>query len=102
MAWLLHPNRAFCQRLSIRLSGPRLGRTKSEPELIAAEMKQFIDDQRERNAVERKVGECKRCYGLGIIREKLIAKQGSSIAMRLLVMNLQKLLQILFVFISVC
>ena len=39
-------NRAFCQRHSIRLNGPRLGRPKSDPELIAAEKKQFIDDQK--------------------------------------------------------
>ena len=95
-------NRAFCQRHAIRLSGPRLGRPKSDPELVAAEKKQFIDDQRQRNAVEGKIGECKRRYGLGLIREKLIATQGSSIAMNILVMNLQKLLQLLFVFIALC
>lgn len=93
-------NRAFCQRHSIRLSGPPLGRPKSDPELIAAEKKQFMNDQRKRNAVEGKIGECKRRYGLGLIREKLIATQGSSIAMNILVMNLQKLLQLLFVFIG--
>ena len=95
-------NRAFCQRHAIRLSGPRLGRPKSDPELVAAEKKQFIDDQRQRNAVEGKIGECKRRYGLGLIREKLRATQGSSIAMKLLVMNLQKLLRLLFVFIALC
>jgi IS5 family transposase len=30
-------NRAFCQRHGIRLSGPRLGRPKNDPELVAAE-----------------------------------------------------------------
>ena len=95
-------NRAFCQRHSIRFSGPPLGRPKSDPELIAADKKQFMNDQRIRNAVEGKIGECKRRYGLGLIREKLIATQGSSIAMKLLVMNLQKLLQLLFVLIGLC
>ena len=95
-------NRAFCQRHSIRLSGPRLGRPKSDPELIAAEKKQFIDDQRKRNAVEGKIGECKRRYGLGLICEKLTETQGSSIAIKLLVTNLQKLLGLLFEFISLC
>ena len=61
-------NRAFCQRHSIRLRGPPLGRPKSDPELIAAEKKQFMNDQRKRNAVEGKIGECKRRYGLGLIR----------------------------------
>jgi transposase len=91
-------NRAFCQRHGIRLSGPRLGRPKNDPELVAAERRQFINDQRQRNAVEGKIGQGKRRYGLGLIREKLPATQGSSIAMNILVMNLQKLLELLFVF----
>jgi hypothetical protein len=53
------------------LSGPALGRPKSNPELVAAEKQQFIDDQRQRNAVEGKIGQGKRRYGLGLIREKL-------------------------------
>jgi hypothetical protein len=91
-------NRAFCNRHGIRLSGPRLGRPKNDPELVAADKQQFIDDQRERNAVEGKIGQGKRRYGLNLIREKLPATQGLSIAINLLVMNLQKLLELLFVF----
>jgi len=91
-------NRAFCQRHSIRLSCPRLGRPKNDPELVAAEKQQFIDDQRQRNAVEGKIGQGKRRYGLGLIHEKLARTLGSSIAMNILVMNLQKLLELLFVF----
>jgi len=49
-------NRAFCQRHRIRLSGPRLGRPKNDPELVAAEKLQFIDDHRQRLAVEGKIG----------------------------------------------
>ena len=91
-------NRAFCQRHGIRLSGPRLGRPKNDPELAAAEKQQFIDDQRQRNAVEGKIGQGKRRFGLGLIREKLSATQGSSIALNVLAMNLEKLLELLFVF----
>jgi len=69
--------------------------------MLSAEKKQFIDDQRQRNAVEGKIGQGKRRYGLGLIREKLAATQGSSIAMNILVMNLQKLLELLFVFFDV-
>ena len=90
-------NRAFCQRHGIRLSGPRLGRPKNDPELVATEKQQFIDDQRQRNAVEGKIGQGKRRFGLGLIREKLPATQGSTIAMNVLVMNLEKLLELLFV-----
>ena len=91
-------NRAFCQRHGIRLSGPRLGRPKNDPELVAAEKQQFIDDQRLRNAVEGKIGQGKRHFGLGLIREKLAITQGSMIALNVLVMNLEKLLELLFVF----
>lgn len=93
-------NRAFCQRHGIRLSGPRLGRPKNDPELMATDKRQFIDDQRQRNAVEGKIGEAKRRYGLGLIREKLAVTQGSTIAINVLVMNLQKLLELLFVLFS--
>jgi hypothetical protein len=90
-------NRAFCQRHGIRLSGPRLGRPKNDPELVAAEKQQFMDDQRQRNAVEGKIGQGKRRFGLGLIREKLAVTQSSTIAINVLVMNLQKLLELLFV-----
>jgi hypothetical protein len=90
-------NRAFCQRHGIRLSGPRLGRPKNDSELVAAEKRQFIDDQRQRNAVEGKIGQGKRRFGLGLIREKLPTTQGSTIALNVLVMNLEKLLELLFV-----
>jgi IS5 family transposase len=75
-----------------------LGRPKSDPELVAAEKQKFIDDQRQRNAVEGKIGQGKRRYGLGLIREKLAVTQGSTIAMNVLLMNFQKLLDLLFVF----
>jgi len=64
-------NRAFCARHKIRLSGPRLGRPKSDPDLVAEEKRQFIDDQRRRNAFEGRFGPGKRRFGLGLIREKL-------------------------------
>jgi transposase, IS5 family len=95
-------NRAFCQRHGIRLSGPRLGRPKNNPELVAAEKQQFMDDQRQRNAVEGKIGQGKRRFGLGLIREKLAVTQGSTIAMNVLVMNLEKLLELLFVLFACC
>ena len=97
-AYRTRSNRAFCTRHGIRLSGPRLGRPKNDPELVAAEKQQFIDDQRQRNAGEGKIGQGKRRFGLGLIREKLSATQGSTIALNVLVMNLEKLLELLFVF----
>ena len=90
-------NRAFCLRHGIRLSGPRLGRPKNDPELLAEDKRQFLDDQRQRNAVEGKIGQGKRRFGLGLIREKIAVTQGSTIALNVLVMNLEKLLELLFV-----
>ena len=61
-------NRAFCQRHGIRLSGPRLGRPKNDPEFVKAAKQQFADDSRRRNAVEGKIGQGKRRFGLDLIR----------------------------------
>jgi hypothetical protein len=78
------------------LSGPHLGRPKNDPELVAAKKQQFIDDLRQRNAVEGKIGQGRRRFGLGLIREKLPVTQGSTIALNVLVMKLEKLLELLF------
>lgn len=51
-----------------------------------------------RNAVEGKIGLGKRRFGLGLIREKLSATQGSTITLYVLVMNHEKLVELLFVF----
>jgi hypothetical protein len=64
---------------------------------VAEEKRQFIDDQRRRNAVEGKFGQGKRRFGFSLIREKLALTQGSTIAMNILVMNLERLLVLLFV-----
>ena len=79
------------------MSGPRLGRPKSDPGQVAEEKRQFIDDQRRRNAVEGKLGQGKRRFGWGLIREKLALTQVSTIAMNILVMNLEMLLELLYV-----
>ena len=68
---------------------------------MAAEKQQFIDDQKQRNAVVAegfcaavgKIGQGKRRYGLALILEKLPVTQGASIAMNILVMNLQNALR---------
>jgi hypothetical protein len=65
---------------------------------LAEEKRQFLDDQRQRNAVEGKIGQGKRRFGLALIREKLAVTQSSTIALNVLVMNLEKLLELLFVF----
>ena len=59
----------------IGLSGPSLGPPKSEPVLVAAEKQQFSDDQRQKSALAGKIGQGKRTFGLGLLRENLPAKQ---------------------------
>jgi IS5 family transposase len=95
--YLTCSNRAFWLRHGIRLSGQRLGRPKRDPDLVAKEKRQLHDDQRRRNAVEGRFGQGKRRYGLGLSLEKIALTQGSTIAMNILVMNLKKLLVVLFV-----
>jgi hypothetical protein len=45
-----------------------------------------------------KIGQGKRRFGLDLILEKLAVTQGSTIALKVLVLNLEKLLEVLFVF----
>ena len=72
---------------------------------MAAEKQQFIDDQRQRNAVVAEgfyeavgnIGQSNKRFGLGLIREKLAVTPVSTIALNVLVMNLEKLLELLFI-----
>lgn len=93
----IRTNRAFCQRLGIRLSGPGLGRPNNDPVIFADELKVTLEDQRRRHAVEGKIGHSKRRFGPGLIRETLPNTSGCTIAMNLLEMNQVKLLELLFV-----
>jgi len=58
------------------LESPSLGRPKSNPELLGEDKRQVLDNQRQRNAVEGKIGQGKRRFGLGLIRAKLAVTQG--------------------------
>ncbi len=75
-----------------------MGRQKKDPELLVAKKQQFIDDQRHRNAVDVRLGQGMRLFGLGLIREKLAITRGSMIALNVLVMNLEKLPELLYSF----
>ena len=75
--------------------GPPLGRRPAnpEPELI----KQQHEDEKYRNAIEGKFGQAKRRFSLGRIMAKLSDTAESSIAITFLVINLEQLLQQLFI-----
>jgi len=83
-------NLQFCKEHNIRLSGPRLGR---KGKLEERDRKIALQDNRERNVIEGKIGEGKRRYGLDLIMARPPETSGSVIAMQVLVMNLGKILR---------
>lgn len=86
-------NLRYCKGLGIRLSGPQLGRPSANQD----EAKRLAKlDASERNAIEGKFGEGKRCYGLGRIRARLQATSETVISLQLLVMNLERRLRLFF------
>jgi IS5 family transposase len=89
-----HDNIAFCKNHHIRLSGPRLGRP---PKDTTVNKKIERKDAALRNGIEGSFGTGKRKYGLGRIMAKLVDTSESTIAMILLVMNIEKRLKNIFV-----
>jgi hypothetical protein len=87
-------NIRYCQERGIRITGPRLGR--KNPQIQKEERKIMIQDARVRNAVEGKIGEGKRKYGLGLIRGKLKETSETMIAFAMIAMNLARWLRGLF------
>ena len=84
-------NRKFCEKLGIRLSGPPLGRPKKKRD--KEKEKLVRQDEIDRIAVEGKFGNGKRKYGLSRIMSKRADTSESSIAMIILVMNMEKILR---------
>ena len=93
-------NHAFCKQYHIRLSVPHLGRSKKHTESLAEERQIALEHQRQRNGVEGRFGQGKRCFGLDLIREKNVETSGCTTAMKRLIMNLQRLLELLVVFVD--
>lgn len=85
-------NLSFCRKHGIRLSGPPLGRPRSDNK---PEKKTAYQDMKERNAVEGGFGVGKRRYGLARIMARLKDTAESIIALQLLVMNLDHRLRLL-------
>lgn len=89
-------NLRYCREHGIRLSGPALGRRPVSDELCAEQKRQERKDAGDRNAVEGKFGEGKRCYGLNRIMCRLEETSETQIVLIFLVMNLNKILRDLF------
>ena len=91
-------NRAWCKARGIRLSGPPLGRPKaSEKTTLTA---QAQADAAIRNGVEGKFGQAKRRFGLARVMAKLATTAETTIAVTVLVMNLEQRLRALIRFFS--
>jgi hypothetical protein len=88
-------NLSYCKERRIRLNGPPLGRPAKDPEVLRAQRKQERIDAGIRNAVEGKIGEGKRAYGLGRIMARLQETSETVVALQLLAMNLERRLRIL-------
>ncbi|MDY6967018.1 MAG: transposase, partial [Halobacteriota archaeon] len=88
-------NRAFCKKHCIRISGHPFGRP---PKAVKSNdnLKQEKQDLRERVAIEGKIGEGKRRYGLSRIMVKLPETSEAVIGIIILVMNLERKLRLLF------
>jgi len=86
-------NHQYCARLGIRMNGPNLGRPPKDKKLYDEQKRQERSEAGERNAVEGKFGEAKRCYTLSRVMTRLKNTSEVSIHMTFLVMNLEKRLR---------
>ena len=93
-------NHRYCKENGIRLSGPPLGRPKKITEANASELRQerriHRQDESDRIAIEGKFGQGKRRFTLGRIMAKLAKTSEATIAISFIVMNLEKILSIVF------
>ena len=85
-------NRAYCKEHGIRMSGPRLGRKASDPDLAETEKKVEYQDNTDRIAVERSFSLSKRCYKMGLVMEYLDDTVHTAVSLSVLTTNLFKIL----------
>ena len=90
-------NRKFCKTHGIRLSGPPLGRpprkTAENAEEFREKKQQQRQDELDRIPIEGKFGQGKRRFSLGRVMAKLSGTSVTAIAVTFIVMNLEKWLQ---------
>ena len=86
-------NHQYCAGLGIRMNGPNLGRPPKDKKLYDEQKRQERSEAGDRNAVEGKFGEAKRCYTLSRVMTRLKNTSEVSIHMTFLVMNLEKRLR---------
>lgn len=91
-------NLKWCKKHGIRLSGPRLGRPPEPNEKTKMEKKIQRQDEIDRIEVEGKFGVAKRRYSLSRVMAKLKSTSEHTIALVFLVMNLEKALRDLLLY----
>ena len=95
-------NRRYCKKHGIRISGPPLGRPKQLTELNKKELqalkRQQRQDEIDRISVEGKFGQGKRRFTLARIMAKLAETSEAVIMVSFIVMNLEKILSGILLF----
>lgn len=91
-------NLRWCKQQGIRLSGPPLGRPSSNKTVQAQLKQQAKKDEAVRVQIEGKFGQAKRRFSLGRVMAKLAQTAQTSIAITFLVMNLERWLRCLCLF----
>jgi len=95
-------NRKYCKEHDIRMSGPPLGRPPKQTEenktKIQAAKQIARQDEIDRIPIEGKFGVSKRRYSLSRVMTKLSITSETSIVLTFLVMNLEKWLRSIFLF----
>lgn len=95
-------NRRYCKKHGIRISGPPLGRPKQLTDLNKKELqalkRQQRQDEIDRIAVEGKFGQGKRRFTLARIMAKLAETSEAVIMVSFIVMNLEKILSSILLF----
>ena len=86
-------NLQYCAEHGIALNGPKLGRPPKDRRLYDAQKRLERQEARERNAIEGKIGEAKRRYGLNRVMTRRSSTSASVIHLILIVMNLKKSLR---------
>jgi IS5 family transposase len=93
-------NKRFCEANDIRLSG-RAWRKKEELIVQTVEQQElFKSDLKRRSVIEGRIGTSKRKYGLDRIMTKLVEASKAVITMAFFVMNAEKILRLLRLFLS--
>jgi transposase, IS5 family len=87
-------NRRYCKERGIRISGPPLGGPKKNPG--DEEKLQTLRDERARIPIEGALGRSKRAFSLSRVMAKRADTAENSIAMVVLVMNLEALMRLSF------